>query len=175
MDQIIVTVTRYHEMFASMLEGYHTGRTHNTFALAVKDATGSRDVEALLSWVYINGEKYVPINMNDDDILTNLKDITDPIEITLQHEPQEPLPTHAKVQIAYIGAQLVDIEMARHPTDGLRRVKILKYLGKDAHPAERYLAIFYHDCLITKVQGWEEHAVFSHNVREIDRNGGIHP
>ena len=175
MDNITVTITRYHEMFASMLEGCHTGRTHNTLALAIKDATDSLDVEALLNWIYINGEKYIPVNPTDVETIYNLKDITDPIEIEFKHEPQEPLPDGAKVQIAYIGAQLVDIEMARHPTDGLRRVKILKYLGEDAHPAERYLGIFYHDCLITKIRGWEKHGVFSHNVREIDKNGGIHP
>ncbi|MXV73454.1 hypothetical protein F4Z99_04145 [Candidatus Poribacteria bacterium] len=172
MKEFTATVTRYHEMFANLLDGYSTGSTHNALALAIKDATGSHDIEALLNWVEVDGEKYIPVDDANLEKVFNLEDITDPIEITFKHEPKEPLPEGAKVQVVYIGAQLVDIEMAQHPTDGLRRVKVLKYLGGNKRGGQ-YLAIFYHDCLITKIDRWEKHGVFSHNVREIDKKGGI--
>ena len=171
MKQFTATVTRYHEMFATMLAGYYTSGTHNALALAVKDATGSHDVDALPSWIEIDGEKYVPVSDNDLQKAKNLSNITEPIEVKYKHEPKEPLPNGAIVQKATIGAVLTDIEMARHPTDGLRRVEVLKYLGGNKRGGQ-YLAIFYHDCLITKIDNWEKHGVFPSTIKKIDRNAG---
>ena len=170
MENFTVIVNRYHEMFANILSGYATGLSHNTLALAVKEATGAHDVEALLTQVIVNGENYFPDNPESISF-ENFTDITNPIEINFKHKPKN-YPPEAKMQVAYIGAHLVDIYTAPHPEGGEYRVKILTSY-KSKYEWEN-LIIFYHDCLIMRIPQKYVHkcGVFSHNVKKIDKNGG---
>ena len=166
MKTLKIIVNRYHEMFANVLNDFATGLTHNPLALAVKETTGSHNVEALGHKILVDGEEYIAIESDREKTTVPLTNITKPIEITYEHIPKKPI----KVEIAYVGAYLVDINMAQHPSDGFRRAKILSYRDN------QYLIAFFHDCLITHVPSREvhKHGIFSHNVKEIDKNAGVY-
>ena len=166
MKTLKIIVNRYHEMFATILDDYATGLTHNPLALAVKEATGSHNLETVGHRIYIDGEEYIAIEPDREKATALIKNITEPIEITYKHKTKDP--NKIKPHIAYIGNYLVDINMARHPNDGFRRAKILSYRDN------QYLVAFFHDCLITNIPTYDvqKHGVFSHNVKKIDKNAG---
>ena len=165
MADLTITVTRDHEMFGKIFEGgFATGLTHNMVALAVKESQNTQDVEALYESLYINGKGY--------DAITKVESLTElpenkSLKITYKRNPMK---DRVPCEVVYIGDYLIDIYMATHPIDGLRRVKTLKYQNDTG-----YLVIFYHDCLITNVHNVEKHGVFTHSVKRIDRNNGKNP